>query len=164
MNLRKVAGLISTKKESIMMQRRKFIKALFAAGAVALLPIKAFADIWNIPAFQADKLQEALAALEISNVTISNDIQIIAPDKAENGAVVQIEVNSHIPNTQSIAIFVENNPTALIANFVFGQGVDGFVVTRIKMAETSDVLAVIKSGNRYFSAKKRVEVLENGCG
>ena len=147
-----------------MVQRRKFIKALFAVSALALLPIKAFAAMWNTPAFQATKLKEAMAALQISNVTLSNDIQVIAPDKAENGAVVQIEVTSRIPNTESIAIFVENNPTALIANFVFGEGADGLVVTRIKMAETSDVLAVIKSGNRYYSAKKRVEVLENGCG
>ena len=146
------------------MQRRKFIKALFAVSALALLPIKAFAAMWNTSAFQAAKLQEAMAALQISNVTLSNDIQIIAPDKAENGAVVQIEVTSRIPNTESITIFVENNPTTLIANFVFSEGADGFVVTRIKMAETSDVLAVIKSDNRYFSTKKRVEVLENGCG
>jgi len=146
------------------MQRRKFIKALFAASALALLPIKAFAAMWNTSAFQATKLQEAMAALQITNISPSNDIQMVAPDKAENGAVVQIEVTSRISNTESIAIFVENNPTALIANFLFGEGADGFVVTRIKMAETSDVLAVIKSGNRYFSAKKRVEVLENGCG
>lgn len=147
-----------------MMQRRKFLKVLFAASALAMLPIKAFAAIWNTPAFQATKLQEAMAAMKISNVTVSNDIQIIAPDKAENGAVVQIEITSLVPNTESIAIFVENNPTALIANFVFGEGADGFVITRIKMAETSDVQAVIKSNNRYYSAKKRVEVLENGCG
>jgi sulfur-oxidizing protein SoxY len=147
-----------------MTQRRDFLKTLLAVSALALLPIKAFAAIWNTPAFQATKVQEAMAALQISNVSLSSDIQIIAPDKAENGAVVQIEVTSRIANTESIAIFVENNPTALIANFVFSEGADGFVVTRIKMAETSDVQAVIKSGNRYFSAKKRVEVLENGCG
>jgi sulfur-oxidizing protein SoxY len=147
-----------------MTQRRDFLKTLLAISALALLPIKAFAAIWNTPAFQATKLQEAMAALQISNVSLSSDIQIIAPDKAENGAVVQIEVTSRIANTESIAIFVENNPTALIANFVFSEGADGFVVTRIKMAETSDVQALIKSGNRYFSAKKRVEVLENGCG
>ena len=109
-----------------MVQRRKFIKALFALSALALVPIKAFAAMWNTLAFQATKLQEAMAALQISNVTLSNDIQVIAPDKAENGAVVQIEVTSRIPNTESIAIFVENNPTALIANFVFGEGGECF--------------------------------------
>jgi len=147
-----------------MTQRRDFLKILLAVSALALVPFKAFAAIWNTPAFQANKLKEAMSALQISNVSLSSDIQIIAPDKAENGAVVQIEVTSRILNTESIAIFVENNPTALIAHFVFSEGADGFVVTRIKMAETSDVQAIIKSGNRYFSAKKRVEVLENGCG
>ena len=49
-------------------------------------------------------------------------------------------------------------------HFVFSENTLPFVVTRIKMAETSDVLAIIKAGNRYFSAKKHVEVLENGCG
>ena len=49
-----------------MMQRRKFIKALFALSASALLPIKAFAAMWNTPAFQATKLQEAMAALQRS--------------------------------------------------------------------------------------------------
>ena len=75
-----------------MIQRRDFLKTLLAASALALVPIKAFAALWNMPAFQANKLQEAMSALQISNVTLSNDIQIIAPDKAENGAVVQIEV------------------------------------------------------------------------
>lgn len=146
------------------MQRRKFIKALLGGMGLALLPIRAIAAIWNVPAFQATQLQTALAALGVTRLTPSNQINIVAPDKAENGAVVQIEVASNIPNTQSIAILVDKNPTALIANFVFSGGADGFIVTRIKMAETSDVQAVIKAGDAYFVAKKRVEVLENGCG
>ncbi len=147
-----------------MQERRKFIKSLLALSALLVLPMRALANNWNIPAFQAKKLPEAFAALQISNVSLSTDIKVIGPDKAENGAVVQIEVASQIPNTESITIFVENNPTALIANFVFSENTLPFVVTRIKMAETSDVLAIIKAGNRYFSAKKHVEVLENGCG
>ncbi len=147
-----------------MMQRRSFIKALLAASALLLVPIRSLATSWNASAFQAIKLQEALAALQISNLSSSSDIQVTGPDKAENGAVVQIEVTSQIPKTESISIFVENNPTALIANFVFSEATLPSIVTRIKMAETSDVLAIIKAGNHYFSSKKRIEVLENGCG
>lgn len=146
------------------MQRRKFIKALLSGVGLALLPIRAMAAVWNTPAFQATQLQIALAELGIKNVTPTNQIRIVAPDKAENGAVVQIEIASNIPNTESIAILVEKNPTALVANFLFSGGADAFVVTRIKMAETSDVQAVVKVGNQYFTASKRVEVLENGCG
>lgn len=146
------------------MQRRKFIKFLLSAASVSLLPARAFAAIWNASAFQATQVDVALAGLGIGSLKPSSMINVTAPDKAENGAVVQIEVTSNIPNIESIAILVDKNPTSLIAHFKFSHGADPFVVTRIKMAETSDVQAVIKADNQYFVAKKRVEVLENGCG
>ena len=78
--------------------------------------------------------------------------------------VVQVQVRSHLANTQSIAILVEKNPTALIAQFDFVSGVVPDVITRIKMAETSDVTAVIQADGQYYFSKKLVEVMENGCG
>jgi len=102
--------------------------------------------------------------LNVSEEIPSSDIVIVAPERAENGAVVQIEIRSNIQNTEAIAIFVENNPTPLIANFMFGDGADPFVVTRIKMAETSDLKIVVKAGSQYFTNAKNITVLENGCG
>lgn len=150
------------------MKRRNFIQALMGgAAALLLMPINALAAIWNKAAFESTTLQGAVKGLQIPaenpNTNRSADIEIIAPDKAENGAVVQIEVTSRIPNTEAIAILVEKNPTPLIANFMFSNGAEPYVVTRIKMAETSDVQAIIKVGNEYFKASRRVEVLENGC-
>ena len=147
-----------------MTQRRTFIKFLIGAASLALIPMRAFAAAWNSSAFQATQMQEALAGLGVNRLNASSLIRVVAPDKAENGAVVQIEITSNIPNTESISILVDKNPTSLIAYFKFSQGADPFVVTRIKMAETSDVQAVIKADNQYFVGKKRVEVLENGCG
>ena len=146
------------------MQRRKFIKLLLGAASLSVLPLRAMAAVWNAPAFLATQADAALACLGVSNVKSSSLINVVAPDKAENGAVVQIEVTSNIPNTESIAILVDKNPTTLIAHFKFSHGADPFLVTRIKMAETADVQALIKADNQYFLAKKRVEVLENGCG
>jgi sulfur-oxidizing protein SoxY len=120
--------------------------------------------MWNAAAFQATQSEAALAGLGATNLKTSSLITIVAPDKAENGAVVQIEVTSRVPNTESITILVDKNPTSLIAHFKFSNGADPFVVTRIKMAETSDLQAVIKADNQYFVAKRSVEVLENGCG
>jgi sulfur-oxidizing protein SoxY len=146
------------------MQRRVFLKTLLATASLALIPIKAIASIWNASAFEASKMNAVLTSLGINQIKETNQIKIVAPDKAENGAVVQIEVKSEIANTESLLILVENNPTPLIANFTFAEGANAFVVTRIKMAETSDVQVIVKVGNQYLSAKKRVEVLENGCG
>jgi sulfur-oxidizing protein SoxY len=133
------------------------------AAAGLLLPVQALAAIWNRSAFESKDVTGALQGLNIPEEVASDQIEIIAPDRAENGAVVQVEVTSRIPDTEAIAILAEKNPTPLIANFMFSNGAQPFVITRIKMAETADVKAIVKVGDRYYTAAKRVEVLENGC-
>lgn len=146
------------------MQRRNFLQQLLGLGAVLLLvPLKAIAAIWNRPAFEASSLQGAIEGLAVPQTIPTPDIEIVAPERAENGAVVQVQVRSNIPGTEAIALLVEHNPTPLIANFMFANGADPFVVTRIKMAETSDVQAIVKAGSQYFRASRRVAVVEGGC-
>jgi len=146
-------------------QRRSFIKLI--SGVFALVftaPMNAFSALWNKAAFETTKINEAEKNLDINHEKLSHDILITVPDKAENGAIVQIEVKSNIPNTETISLFVENNPTPLIAHFKFSGGAEPFVVTRIKMAETSDIKVVVKAGSQYFTNAEHVIVLENGCG
>lgn len=144
------------------MRRREFLLGL--AAFIAMLPAKVLAALWNKAAFESVQLKDASKNLNIDGEIPSADIQIVAPDRAENGAIVQVEVKSNIANTEAIAIFVEKNPTPLIANFMFSNGAEPFVVTRIKMAETSDIKVVVKAGSQYFTNAKNVVVLENGCG
>ena len=143
------------------MQRRNFVLSLLSL--IVLLPIKALAAVWNKAAFETVKINEAIKSLAINNEISSTAIEIIAPDRAENGAIVQVEIKSNIANTESITILVEHNPTPLIATFMFSNGAEPYVITRIKMAETSDIKVVVKAGDQYFSNTKNVVVLENGC-
>ena len=136
---------------------------MVATATALLLPLRAVAAIWNKAAFDAIKLDEAAKNLAINSEIPSKDIEIIAPDRAENGAIVQLEVTSRIPNTEAIAVFVEKNPTALIGNFMFSNGAMPQIVIRIKMAETSDIKIIVKAGNQYFTSAKNVVVLESGC-
>lgn len=146
------------------MQRRSFLQLLLGVAATLLLaPVSALAALWNKAAFESPTLPGALKGLAIPRETPSADIEIVAPARAENGAVVQVEIISRIPNTEAIAILAEKNPTPLIANFMFSNGAEPFVITRIKMAETSDIQVIVKAGDQYFKASRRVEVLENGC-
>ncbi len=87
-----------------------------------------------------------------------------APEIAENGAIVPITVESGLPDVDTIWIFVEKNPTPLAARFRLDNSLDTFVSLRIKMNESCDVIAVIKSGEEYFSARKKVRVVVGGCG
>ena len=150
------------------MQRREFLTILTGALAAAMLPINARAELlnqtWNKTAFEATKLDEATKGLNISAEISSKDIEIVAPDRAENGAVVQIEITSNIKNTESITVLVEHNPTPLIGTFSFSNGALPFVITRIKMAEDSDLKVIVKADGNFFTASKKVVVLENGCG
>lgn len=144
------------------MQRRNFVLGLLSF--LVLAPLSALAAVWNKAAFETDKLNEAANKLEIVNESPSQDILITAPDRAENGAIVQVEIKSNIANTESIAILVDKNPTPLIATFKFSNGAEPFVVTRIKMAESSDIKVVVMAGGQYFTNARNVVVLENGCG
>lgn len=145
--------------------RRVFLSIMMTASLSALLlPCRAIAALWNKAAFEANQIDKAQQNLGVNDERVSKEITIIAPDRAENGAIVQVEIISKVPNTEAIAIFVEKNPTALIGNYMFTNGALPHIVTRIKMAETSDIKVVVKAGNQYYSNTKNIVVLENGCG
>lgn len=147
------------------MQRRQFLMQLTSTLVLSLLlPLKAVAAIWNKAAFDAMNIKDAKKNLAIDRETPSQDIIIIAPDKAENGSIVQVKIQSKIPNTEAIAIFVEKNPTTLIGNYMLSHGAQADIITRIKMAESDHVKVVVKAGNQYYTHQKFVEVLSNGCG
>jgi len=100
----------------------------------------------------------------LSTPADSKAITIKAPDIAENGAVVPVEVVSSLPGTTNIVIISEKNPTVLIADFKLSNGAEGFVSTRIKMAKTSMIRAVVTAGGKTYTATKEVKVTIGGCG
>jgi sulfur-oxidizing protein SoxY len=92
------------------------------------------------------------------------DISVKAPDIAENGAVVPVEITSNIAGTESITIIGEKNALPMIAQFDLSNGAQGYVSTRIKMGNTSNVRAVVKAGGKMYTAAKEVKVTIGGCG
>lgn len=147
------------------MERRKFLQSCSALVALAVMvPLRTLAAAWNKAAFESQNMEGALHGLGTAPVSPSRDIVLTAPDMAENGAIVQIEVESRIPGTEAIAVLAEKNPTPLIANFVFSNGAEPYIILRIKLAETGDLKAVVKAGGKYYSVSKKVEVALGGCG
>jgi len=86
------------------------------------------------------------------------------PEIAENGAVVPVGVTSRIPKTESIAILIEKNPNMLAAVFDIPTGTEPVISTRVKMAQTSNIYALVKAEGRYYVAAKEVKVTLGGCG
>jgi sulfur-oxidizing protein SoxY len=152
----------------INMERRKALKAtgglgLFAIFAsLGLVSGTAWAGIER-KAFDAKTLTEAFAALGNLIPSESMQIKLTAPDIAENGAVVPITVESFLPRTEQISILVDKNPTTLVTNFQIPDGLEGFVTTRIKMAQTSLVVVLVKADGKFYRASKEVQVTAGGC-
>ncbi len=151
--------------------RRTFLKLSGAAGTLALAvgaglfkTGEALAATWNKAGFESKAVADALKSLGATSLIESKDITITAPDIAENGAVVPVAVTSKIPNTQSISIIAEKNPFPLTSTFEVANGAEGYVSTRLKMGETSNVRAVVKADGKFYTAVKEVKITIGGCG
>ena len=142
----------------------KFRRALLGIVAAGLLkPWAAFAA-WNKEAFGASSAPEALKGIGAASATPSKEIVIEAPEIAENGAVVPIEITSKLAGTSSIAVVVDKNPFPLVGKFDFLEGAVPFVKLNVKMGETSDVRVIAQAGGKSYVATKQIKVTIGGCG
>jgi sulfur-oxidizing protein SoxY len=151
-------------------QRRNVLKAGSGAALMSLLaaagiitPTMALAD-WNKTAFDAKSMADTLKAIGAASPVDSKDVQVTGPDIAENGAVVPVGVSSTLPNITMVAILIEKNPNALAATFTLPEGTEANVQTRVKMGQTSNVYALVKSDGKFFMATKEIKVTLGGCG
>ena len=129
----------------------------------SLGPARALAA-WNKGAFEAKSAIDAMRALGIGNTEDSKEIQIRAPEIAENGAVVPIDITSNIPGTTSISVFIEKNPFPYTGTFDFSQGAVPYVHLRVKMGESSPVRVVVAAGGKHYTTAQEVKVTIGGCG
>jgi sulfur-oxidizing protein SoxY len=151
----------------MIVQRRGLLKGAGALGALVLAgllkPLAALAA-WNKDAFASKSASDALKSLNTAATEPTSDIVIEAPQIAENGAVVPIEITSKIPGTTAIAVLVEKNPYPLVAKFDFMEGALPFVKLNAKMGETSDVRVVATANGKHYAATKEIKVTIGGCG
>jgi sulfur-oxidizing protein SoxY len=152
-------------------KRRTLLKGSLGASAVGvaisagLLSPRAVLADWPKAAFQAEDQAAALnELLGSASPETSDAVKVKAPDLAENGAVVPVTVETDIEGVKTISIIAAGNNTPLIASFDLGESAMPFVSTRIKMAKTADVVAVVQTPDGLLSAAKPVKVTIGGCG
>ena len=150
--------------------RRRLLRAglgssVLAVAFVATLtrPLRALAADWPKAAFEAVDLDAALKNAGIVDAATSTDIILKAPEIAENGAQVPVEIASRIPGSQTIYIFVDKNPQPFAGSFDFLNGAEPFIATRIKMGETSNLRVVVLAGGKYYMVAREVKVTIGGC-
>lgn len=152
--------------------RRKFLKGGVSAallspllGTGLLLPTRVLAADWNKNAFAARNVNDALKAYGSANAAESRDITINAPEIAENGAKVEVEVSSNLANTRSLAIFADKNPMPMCSAIDFSGPVLPYVRAQLKLSETTRIRAVAKtSDGKSYVAFREIKVTLGGCG
>jgi sulfur-oxidizing protein SoxY len=147
------------------LNRRLFLQGGVALAALLSIPRALLAAVWPEKAFQSASASEAVSALfGTSETTPSSAITLDAPEIAENGAVVPITVETSLENVKSVSIVVEKNPRPLVISFDVPPGTLPNVSCRIKMGQTSPVMAIVQTDSGLFSASKEVKVTIGGCG
>lgn len=144
--------------------RRLLLQSAGVLVAGLATPLAALAATWNKQAFAAKTPADALKGIGAGEVSPSSQVSMDVPEIAENGAVVPVEITSHVPGTSSIAVIIDKNPFPLIAKFDFMEGALPYVKVNVKMSETSDVRAIAEANGKYYSATKNVKVTIGGCG
>ncbi len=108
--------------------------------------------------------EDAIAAFTGGAAVAEGGIDLVAPEIAENGNTVPIQVAAE--GAVSIMLLAMGNPTPGVATFNFGDLAGAQMAsTRIRLAGTQDVVAVAKMADGSFKqASANVKVTIGGCG
>ena len=133
--------------------RRDTIMMAMGTAVAAVLPFRVSADT-----------EASIAAFTGGAEVGSEGITLIAPEIAENGNTVPIEVDA--PGAESIMVLAAGNPTPAVGTFTFGALAGAqFASTRNRLAGTQDVIAIAKMADGSFvKASSEVKVTIGGCG
>lgn len=133
--------------------RRDTLALGLGAVALTVLPMQARA-----------KVDEAIAAFTGGADMADSGVTLTAPEIAENGNTVPIEVSA--PGAAAVMLLATGNPTPGVATINFGPlAAEQMASTRIRLAGTQDVVAIAKMADGTFArASQTVKVTIGGCG
>jgi sulfur-oxidizing protein SoxY len=135
--------------------RRQFVgTGLVAAAAFFGLPQIA----------SAEALEDAINAFTSGAEAGSDGITLIAPEIAENGNTVPIDVSA--PGAEAVMLLAAGNPNPDVCTFNFGPlAASQTASTRIRLAGEQDVIAIARMPDGTFKqARQNVRVTIGGCG
>lgn len=134
-------------------------------GLGLLSPGKVIAAEWQKNIFTARNINDALKAYGSTNASESRDITIAAPEIAENGAKVEVEITCSIPKTRSLAVFADKNPTPLCSEIEFSPNAMPFARIQIKLGESTRIRVIAKTQDgKSHVAFREIKVTLGGCG
>jgi sulfur-oxidizing protein SoxY len=153
------------------MTRRSFLEAVFsgvaaastlAAGVLtarrvrAAVPPETFAS--KSP---ADAIRDVLATYQAPE---DPAVKLDVADTVEMGDRVPVSVTATLDDVESITIVADKNPDPVIASYRLDPQLQPYIATRVRLAESGEVHALVKAGGTLHRATRRVQVAISGCG
>ena len=118
-----------------------------------------------VPGFlMAASVDELTAAFAEGATPTDGGITLTAPEIAENGNTVPVEVDA--PGAVAVMLLASGNPTPAVATFNFGPAAaHQRAATRIRLAQTQDVIALARMADgSVVKTQVNVKVTIGGCG
>lgn len=135
--------------------RRQFVGTGLAVAAA----------FFGLPRIASAAELEDLIQAFTGGADMANDgITLIAPEIAENGNTVPIEVDA--PGAAAIMLLAAGNPNPDVCTFNFGPAAGSQLAsTRIRLAGEQEVVAIARMPDGTFKqARQNVRVTIGGCG
>jgi len=139
---------------TMMLSRRETILLGLGGAAACALPGLSLAATED----------ERIAAFTGGATPGAGGITLTAPEIAENGNTVPVEVSA--PGAVAIMLLATGNPEPAVATFAFGPAAGAQrASTRIRLAKTQDVVAMARMADgSVVQAQATVKVTIGGCG
>ncbi|PTB86123.1 transcriptional initiation protein Tat, partial [Pseudidiomarina aestuarii] len=80
-----------------------------------------------------------------------------------NGASVPVEISSSLENIQRVALLVEKNPFPLAMALEPTSVVSFPFKTMLKVAEDSEIIAMVRADGKLYRTSRYVEIDIGGC-
>ena len=145
---------------SLRLNRREALAAGVGAFAAGVGPARALNDY-------ADQI----AKFTGGKMPVEGRVKLELPELAENGNTVPLSVAVDGPGrgegvyVEEILVVAPANPNARVIRFRFSSMSIPEASTRVRLAETQDVIAVARlSDGTFFSASRQIKVTIGGCG
>jgi sulfur-oxidizing protein SoxY len=143
------------------LNRREALTA--GVGAVA-----AVAGLAVAPSASANDYADQIKAFTGGRTPLEGGVRLELPELAENGNTVPLSVAVDAPegvHVREILVVAPANPNARVIRFRFSQSSAPEASTRIRLAETQDVIAVAKLDDGTFrTVSRQIKVTIGGCG
>jgi sulfur-oxidizing protein SoxY len=137
--------------------------AVIAAAASILAPRMVFA--------KAEDVMAEIKKLYADKPMLDGKIKIDAPQIAENGLVVPINIEVESPMTEadhvkSVHVFADGNPLPGVVSYKFTPACGKAAAsTRMRLAQTQNVVCIAEMSNgTLHMAKSEIKVTIGGCG